>query len=45
MNENIPLVMLLGFSGILFGLGLFFLKVLEHQKRREDEELRRKSNL
>lgn len=43
MNENIPLVMLLGFTGLLSVLWFLCLKVLQYQKRRENEELQRKS--
>lgn len=41
MNEYIPLAMLLGFGGILFGFGLLVLKGIERQTRHEEDELQR----
>lgn len=41
MNEYIPLAMLLGFGGILFGFGLLVMKGIERQKRDEEDELQR----
>jgi hypothetical protein len=36
--QNIPLVMLFSFGGVLFGLGLLVLKGMQRQERRDEIE-------
>jgi len=42
--QNIPLVMLLSFGAVLFGLGLLALKGMERQERRDEIERRSRDN-
>jgi len=38
--QNIPLVMLLSFGGLLFTLGILLLKAMQYLERRDEEERR-----